>query len=438
MGRVLLGSMAPLEVGKYAVLKYPDAGEEVYHERFITGIKGSWVASVTPDGDHYGEDTTDLEMCEPLSRAGSVPEGVDGTLIYRFDQALSTSEKRRLLREGEEVLKRDVPEVVAGKDKEGAVADLKETLEAPPGFAWVRWQDAGTTNFGQDIQVDGVARAAVLSDFAVVELKSGEIVMGHLVQVSEKKTLLSAERAKRQGGVASGSLASMKAAISNFHLGEEEMLDATKGVAVESELDSRLLPIMRDAAGERFRQPSEAVFAQRVIEYKDWPISGPRTAEWTFKDIVKGGGTPINSFVRWRTDRLMVAKAGDVQAFLNSELVGEMGFLHQFLEVSLTYDQLSLVNTAGGELIARRIQQIRNAFDSQPGARPKLEHTDLILATSASAQGGMAPDFSEYVAEHLKRAQKLKKERRLLGEEEAAEKNPGKGGGNNGNNKKKE
>ncbi len=88
--------------------------------------------------------------------------------------------------------------------------------------------------------------------------------------------------------------------------------------------------------------------------------------------------------------------------------------------------------------MARRIQQIRNAFDSQPGARPKLEHTDLILAASSSTQGGMAPDFSEDVAEHLKRAQKPKKERRLLGEEEAAEKSANKGGGTNKNNKKKE
>ncbi len=261
--------------------------------------------------------------------------------------------------------------------------------------------------------------------------------MGRLLEKSDKQPVLDAEKAKRKGAAPTCSLASMKAAMSSTIGLDVDIMDA-EGEVPDADLDSRLLPVMRDAAGERFRQPSEAVFAQKVVEFKDWPISGPRTAEWTFKDIVRGGGTPINSYVRWRTDRLMVAKAGDVQAFLNSELVGEMAFLHQWLEVSLTYDQLALVNTAGGELIARRIQQIRNAFDSQPGARPKLEHTDLILATSSSAQGGMAPDFSEYVAEHLKRAQKLKKERRLLGEEEAAEKSGNKGGNNSGNNKKKE
>lgn len=58
-------------------------------------------------------------------------------------------------------------------------------------------------------------------------------------------------------------------------------------------------------------------------------------------------------------------------------LVDQLGFCYELVEIILTYNQLALYNLASGEILMRRIQQIRHALSLSP-TKPSLKHDILF------------------------------------------------------------
>ena len=106
-----------------------------------------------------------------------------------------------------------------------------------------------------------------------------------------------------------------------------------------------------------------------------------------------------------------------MQAFLQQDLLSELEFGHELLEAMCVYDQMQVCNLASGELLCRRIQQIRNALASGK-VKARLEHDGLFLGTGRGRFSGVAPELSSFVADRLRDEQKYLKEKRLLLEEQ--------------------
>ena len=188
-----------------------------------------------------------------------------------------------------------------------------------------------------------------------------------------------------------------------------------RGGAVE--VDSRILLVQRSSQGERCRTLTGCLADMREVLFEDWSLEGPRTALWTMRDMERTGGSPRVAFVRMKTEIASTVKGGDMQAFLQQDLLGELEFLHEVLEIMCSYDQLQVVNLSSGELVCRRIQQIRSALISGK-SKAKVEHDGLFLGTSKGRFMGIAPVLSSFVADRLRDEQKYMKEKRLLADEQ--------------------
>jgi hypothetical protein len=400
--------------GGYALVRYNVPGVVIFHERYVTAVRGCWVTWLTPDQEHYGEElhssNQDLVSWQGLVRAGDVPVGVDATTIHRFRPALSTAQRRTAVAAAGEVALRDFP-------LGGATLAPTAMVQAEEGFIWVQWLDGDSLDFGEEVSLATVTASSRLDNEMVARGPGGMVLHLHRVPREDRVGLVEGERQRRRAArVGGGSLAAAKAA----------MVAATKdgegdGVPPQVHIDSRILPIRRDGAGERYREVSSTVQDFVIEEYADWPVVGPRVAQWTLRDLTKGGASPTTYYSKFRTELLMTVKGNDLEAIKSSELLSEMKFLMEVLESMVMYDQLVVTNLSSGELLLRRVQQIRYAFALKPN-KPKLEDDHLLLATSTSSQCGLAPALAEYMSEKKKTEQKLLKERRLLEEENKSKK----------------
>ena len=184
--------------------------------------------------------------------------------------------------------------------------------------------------------------------------------------------------------------------------------------------DARIYLVRRDASGNRHRLFETTVQEMIEEEFGDWPLEGPRTCLWALRGMAKWGNSPNTAFVRFRSDLLSQVKGNDVSTVLDHELMHELAFLHAAVQVGLRYDQLQLANLALGELILRRIQQLRHAMLTNK-LKPKVEHESLFLGNGKES-AGVVPQLMHFIADKLRDEQKLLKERRLLREEEKGKK----------------
>jgi hypothetical protein len=232
----------------------------------------------------------------------------------------------------------------------------------------------------------------------------------HRVPREDRGSVVEAERQRRRASrVGGGSLAAARAA-SAAALADGDVVGGHR------QQDPAL---RRGGAGERFREVSVTVQDFVAEECSDWPVVGPRVAQWTLRDLTKGGASPTY-YSQFRTELLMSVKGNDLEAIKTSELLSELKFVMKVLESMIMYDQL-VVTLSSGKPLLRRVRQIRYAFALKPN-KPRLEDDHLLLATSTSSQCGLAPALAEYMSEKKKTEQKLLKERRLLEEENKSKK----------------
>ena len=181
-------------------------------------------------------------------------------------------------------------------------------------------------------------------------------------------------------------------------------------------VDSRILPVKRDRAGRRSRSAFEYMSEGGLEHFSDWPVPGPRSAEWQLADMTKGGMNVVGVCSKYRTDLTARVRASDLKADLENPLLDTLGFYYELFEYGLAYDQLQCWNLAVGELICRRTQQAKPALNADPMAQ-KVELDQYFLGTALTRNSGMFPDLNDWIAERLKADQKLLVNRRFLNEE---------------------
>jgi len=116
--------------------------------------------------------------------------------------------------------------------------------------------------------------------------------------------------------------------------------------------DTRILAVQRDPVGVRRRAFTSARHDCLEANLMDWPVTGPRTAEWCLNFIGDEYGTPTNRHARFVSDGGLSTR--------NPDIILHNILLHA-VERAICYDQLDIVNLASFEEIFRGIQLIESA-----------------------------------------------------------------------------
>ena len=193
--------------------------------------------------------------------------------------------------------------------------------------------------------------------------------------------------------------------------------------------DLRVLPIRFDQQGTRRREFNDAVacMIDGVPQGGGLQLTGPTTGLNILKNLRDQNLTPTTFHEYWlRTSEI---PRGDRSIY-------EHECLSRVLESMVTVDQLNICSLQGCELIARRMQVIREAHRISPSS-PDYSAADHFMGWrwKRNAQG-IDSSLSAHVASELKNEAAIAKEARKAREEQNARRqNPGKKGQGGGGEK---
>ena len=220
-----------------------------------------------------------------------------------------------------------------------------------------------------------------------------------------------------------------------FSLGGEEILaqrvhssevGAMKGVfglrgeeAKAEERDLRILPVVFDAAEERYRTIQECIPEYEEVDFDDFPLAGPRTMFHDSRQLRRMGLDFIMHHEAW-------LKKSGVRSTDRS--VHEHSSLCRVLHLMMTYDQLNLPSLASAEALNRRRALIEYAHSGRPDA-PSYEGAEEFLGVRDQADGSLVdPSLTQHAARRQAAKAEIMKQSRLAAEERKhARKGDGKG-----------
>ena len=219
----------------------------------------------------------------------------------------------------------------------------------------------------------------------------------------------------------SGGLGALSAALGK-DLGpaqEDESAPAAR------DLDARVLPVRYDKNDSRFREFRDSVDMCAEHEFSDWPVPGPKTAEWCLRFMVNRAGTPLGWHALWRSNGRLQESEHLVQQHLS---------YCEVLEASATYDQLNIPALAGLELVCRQIQicedKLSHRFDDTTADAPSQDYF-LMSGSTSKQQLCVCPTLMTYITGETAKRNAILKERRKAREERVLahpKKGPKKGG----------
>ena len=85
-----------------------------------------------------------------------------------------------------------------------------------------------------------------------------------------------------------------------FKAGEQMPTPRGEGEGGDAAGELRTLPVRYETAARRHRSYREAASLTTTTSFEDWPISGPRTAEWLAREISRQELTPVRRHYWWR------------------------------------------------------------------------------------------------------------------------------------------
>ncbi|CAK0846614.1 unnamed protein product [Prorocentrum cordatum] len=195
----------------------------------------------------------------------------------------------------------------------------------------------------------------------------------------------------------------------------------------------RTLPVKYETASQRHRSYKEAASLTTTTAFEDWPISGPRTAEWLAREIARQELTPVRRHFWWR--QLLGLGPSDWG-------VGEHEALSRLFEYALTYDQLNFGELASLELAGRRYQLLaerhaRALIAATAGGDSGHLDNDRLFMGGEGRHGRalVAPVLEPWISQKLSEESSVLKERRKAKEgrqlARSADVAPGVGSGKN-------
>ncbi|CAK0825933.1 unnamed protein product, partial [Prorocentrum cordatum] len=252
----------------------------------------------------------------------------------------------------------------------------------------------GAPSIGSDWSVD--ATASVMGKFALVKLGTATLVL-ESIAVGNKKNVLVSRKGELEQAVDRASGPGLPGA----GLGPQAIGDGPAVAVPLKSADARVLPVLCDQTGQRFRAYTNAVGLLEEPRFDDFPVVGPRTTLWLCKFIRDQGGVPRTRTEKWMRD----AHVPD-----NDRVKHEHGSLMEILETALTYDQLDVSALASFEILSRRIQLLEEAYTSNPKA-PRFEGSEHFQGLGRKV-AAVAPLLTSRVALQLQGEAAIQKERR--------------------------
>jgi len=181
--------------------------------------------------------------------------------------------------------------------------------------------------------------------------------------------------------------------------------------------DARTLPVHFEGDGTRYRDYRDSVSLLTVTEWKQFPVSGPRTVKWLCNFFKTNNVTPTQWHRNWRHMlKLQITDPG----------VSEHEVFCRALECLVCYDQLNVAELGAIEILARRFQLHEERYrlkliDAERGAgKTGVDFDDAAIFMGHSRERGVAaicPALLDHVAEQAKQEAAVLKERRKAHEE---------------------
>ena len=202
-------------------------------------------------------------------------------------------------------------------------------------------------------------------------------------------------------------------------------VDTRPPLAPPAITDPRILPVVYDRNGKRFRDYRSAVEALLYTDSADYPVKGPSTILWVAQFMLDNAGTPKQWHVRWRANCRLQPTDGGVPIH---EAMCEI------FETMLTFDQLNAASLASGELVVRQIQMQEDRWKERllgTQADSTLE-SHLFVGSSSRGMLCVCPALEEWIAEETRKSSAILKERRKAREERDAARPKAKSGAKDG------
>ena len=350
LGQPQVGGLSP---GDFVIVHY-DVAEDVWHTRLLLAHVSldSWVI-LTPDGDLYIEEfssrNADISAWRVFDPAGPVPYGVDARTIYRFRNLPDAAAMRRLQDEGGRHAAQERARLGGG----GGAA-------VPAGGVAPGGAPGGLANIAGGAAAVGGGNAALAADLG--------------------------------GGGAGAAIAG--------------------GNADQGGDDARTLSISRDETGARFKEFRGAVTEAKPMEFKDWPVAGPRTTKHVILQMIDHGGSAIGHHQAWRVACKFQPSDGPAM---------EHEAWCKVLQSLMVYDQLDVTNLAGAELIVRAIQRIEEKHKWKLSSAEDAGEGSLFMGASGGSRAGsvVSPKLTEWIGTEMQKEALVAKERRKAREERA-------------------
>lgn len=215
----------------------------------------------------------------------------------------------------------------------------------------------------------------------------------------------------------------------------QDLLRVAAPLPEETERDVRVLPVLFDAADERWRTILEATPDLEEIDYDDFPLRGPRTVYHDIRQLRRLGMDFVQHHESW------LKKSG---VRTTDRSVHEHSSICRVLNYMLCYDQLNLGALASAEALNRRRSLIEHAHSGRPEA-PSYEAAEEMLGIRESSDGSLVdPSLLQHTAKQQAAKAEILKQSRLASEEkkharrqgEGEDKGGKKGGGGKGAPKK--
>ena len=185
--------------------------------------------------------------------------------------------------------------------------------------------------------------------------------------------------------------------------------------------DVRILSVLYETTGERFRDFAAAVQILESIEWSDSPVRGPCTVLWVVRFMKQHGGTPSGWHQRWMVNcRLQTTDSG----------VALHEHFCKTLEIMVCFDQLAVGALASAEYCCRQIQMVEERWRERVAGATDDLTAEATLFSGAFSRGTICvcPALQAWIAEELKKESAVAKERRKAREERQLGRPPPKGG----------